>query len=85
MCFVFKKYTVFRWSLYGQLLALYYDISRLKYVIQLTTFSKLKGSPKKRDLPSKKKKKKSDAFDKDMHFVRMCRNFGSETSLDTTC
>lgn len=57
MCLVFKKYTVFRWSLYGQLLALYYDISRLKYVIQLTTFSKLKGSPKKRDLPSKKKKK----------------------------
>ena len=60
MYLVFKKYSVFRWSLYVQLLALYYDISRLKYVIQLTTFSKLKGSPKKRDLQSKKKKKATD-------------------------
>ena len=84
MYLVFKKYSVFRWSLYVQLLALYYDISRLKYVIQLTTFSKLKGSPKKRDLPSKKKKK-GDGFNRDMYFVRMCRNFGYETSLDTTC
>lgn len=68
------------WSVFGAISGL------TEYVIQLTTFSKLKRSPKERDLQSQKKKK-NGGFDKDMsvYFARMCRNFGSETSLDTTC